>query len=65
MGYSMPRWTVTGRFLARRDDWQRFEKACEAGSAEQAREWILSEIGGCHRVRRSLIRIESVAPIAA
>jgi ribosomal protein L20A (L18A) len=56
----MARWAVHGSFLARRDDWQTFTKTCEAPSAVQAKEWVLSEIGGCHGVRRTLIRIASV-----
>lgn len=61
----MPHWVVKGEFLARRASWQPFAKACEAPSAEQAREWALSEIGGCHGVRRALIRIASVTEGAA
>ena len=59
----MPHWVVSGTFLARRWDWQRFAKTCEAPSAEQAREWALSEIGGCHGVNRTRIRIASVAEV--
>jgi ribosomal protein L20A (L18A) len=61
----MARWAVHGSFYARRDDWQSFTKHCEAPSADQAKEWVLSEIGGCHHVRRTLIRIESVTEAAA
>jgi ribosomal protein L20A (L18A) len=61
----MPRWSVTGTFLARRADWQTFTKTCEAPSAEQAREWALSEIGGCHHVKRGLIRLASVTEVPA
>jgi ribosomal protein L20A (L18A) len=61
----MPLFTVTGEFLARRADWQKFTKTHEADSPEQAREWALSEIGGCHGVRRALIRVHSVAPASA
>lgn len=61
----MPHWTVTGTFQARRATWQKFSKTCEADSPDQAREWALSEIGGCHGVRRALIRIESVHEAAA
>lgn len=60
----MARWAVSGSFLARRDDWQTFTKTCDAASADQAREWALSEIGGCHGVRRRLIRIASVTEVA-
>ena len=61
----MPHWSVRGTFLARRADWQSFTKECEASSAAQAREWALSEIGGCHHVKRNLIRIEAVDEVAA
>lgn len=61
----MPHWSVTGSFLARRDDWQRFTKTCDAPSAEKAREWALSEIGGCHGVPRARIRIETVTEAPA
>jgi ribosomal protein L20A (L18A) len=57
----MPNWTVEGTFYARRGFWQRFSKHCEAASGEIAREWALSEIGGCHGVKRHQIRIETVA----
>ncbi len=57
---SMPHYTVTGTFLARRGFWQPFAKSCEASHADQAREWALSEIGGCHHVKRSLIRLTKV-----
>lgn len=57
----MGQWNVTGSFQARRNYWQGFQKTCEAASAAAAREWALSQIGGCHRVRRTQIRIDSVA----
>jgi len=56
----MPVFTVEGSFYARRGYWQRFTKTHDAESAEVAREWALSEIGGCHHVKRSQIRIDSV-----
>ena len=56
----MVQWTVVGTFAARRATWQSFTKTCDAPNADQAREWALSEIGGCHGVKRSLIRIVSV-----
>ena len=59
----MPHFAVTGTFLARRDDWQPFVKTTEAVNPEQAREWALSEIGGCHHVPRTRIRIASVAEV--
>jgi ribosomal protein L20A (L18A) len=55
---------VIGTFYARRDDWQSFTKTTEAASPEQAREWAMSEIGGCHHVPRTRIRITSVAEVA-
>ncbi|MCI4327329.1 MAG: hypothetical protein L3K16_06820 [Thermoplasmata archaeon] len=61
----MANWQVSGTYLARRADWQTFTKVCEAASAEQAREWALSEIGGCHHVKRGLIRITSLAEVPA
>lgn len=54
---------VSGSFYARRGDWQPFRKQHEAESPEQARHWALSEIGGCHHVKRHLIRIDSVVPV--
>jgi ribosomal protein L20A (L18A) len=61
----VPHWSVTGTFLARRWDWQKFVKSCEAPSAEQAKEWALSEIGGCHGVNRTRIRITAVTEVRA
>ena len=59
----MATWAVSGVFLARRDDWQKFTKTCDAPSAELAKEWALSEIGGCHGVKRRLIRIAGVSEV--
>ena len=56
----MPIYQVTGRFYARRNDWQIFRKQHDARDAHEATEWALSEIGGCHHVARNLIRIDSV-----
>ncbi len=56
----MPRFQVVGAFLARRAYWQPFTKEHDAPSAAVAREWAYSEIGGCHGVKRQLIRIDSV-----
>ncbi len=61
----MPQFVVVGSFLARRGYWQPFSKLHEADSPATAREWALSEIGGCHHVKRQLIRIESVSPAPA
>jgi ribosomal protein L20A (L18A) len=61
----MAHWSVSGQFFARRADWQQFTKTCEAPSAAQAREWALSEIGGCHGVNRTRIRIDSVTEVPA
>jgi ribosomal protein L20A (L18A) len=58
---TVAQWTIIGSFHARRNFWQGFQKTCEAGSAVAAREWAYSQIGGCHRVKRGKIRIDSVA----
>ncbi len=60
---TMAHFKVEGSFYARRDYWQPFTKVHDAESAELAREWALSEIGGCHHVKRSQIRIASVAEV--
>ncbi len=52
---------MTGAFWARRNYWQSFSKTCEAADADRAREWTFSQIGGCHRVKRGRIRIDTVA----
>lgn len=59
----MARFAVSGSFLARRADWQKFTKSCQADSSAQAQEWALSEIGGCHGVPRRRIRIVSVTEV--
>ncbi|HXQ79266.1 MAG TPA: 50S ribosomal protein L18Ae [Thermoplasmata archaeon] len=59
----MPAFKVQGSFYARRGYWQAFTKTHDAQSAEVAREWALSEIGGCHHVKRSQIRINSVGEV--
>ena len=56
----MPRFRVEGTFLARRGYWQPFAKEHDAPTPEVAREWAYSEIGGCHGVKRPLVRIASV-----
>ena len=61
----MPVYTVTGSFYARRDFWQPFTKRHAADDEALALEWALSEIGGCHHVRRHDIRIESVTAEAS
>lgn len=61
----MPVYRVQGSFYARRNYWQPFTKQHDAESEAQAREWALSEIGGCHGVKRQHIRIESVAPLSS
>ena len=58
----LPSYRVVGAFLARRSYWQGFTKEHDAPSPEIAREWAYSEIGGCHGVKRHLVRIDSVAP---
>jgi ribosomal protein L20A (L18A) len=64
LGGAVAHFAVTGTFLARRDDWQSFTKTTEADSPDQAKEWALSEIGGCHHVPRTRIRITKVAEVA-
>jgi ribosomal protein L20A (L18A) len=61
-GEIVPRWTVEGAFYARRGYWQPFAKEHEAPTAEAAREWTVSEIGGCHHVKRHQVRIDRIAP---
>jgi ribosomal protein L20A (L18A) len=56
----MPMYTVAGSFYARRGYWQPFTKQHDAESEAQAREWAVSEIGGCHHVKRHQIRIDSI-----
>jgi len=60
----MTHFKVVGTFYARRNYWQPFTKVHDADSADLAREWALSEIGGCHHVKRSHIRIESVSEVS-
>ena len=59
----MPQFKVEGSFYARRGYWQPFTKVHDAENAELAREWALSEIGGCHHVKRHQIRIASVGEV--
>jgi len=61
----VPIWEVRGSFNARRGYWQAFTKRHEAENADTARHWALSEIGGCHHVKRQQIRIDSVTEIPA
>ena len=57
----MPTFRVQGSFYARRGYWQPFTKIHDADTKENALHWALSEIGGCHHVKRNLVRIEAVA----
>jgi ribosomal protein L20A (L18A) len=59
------RWEVSGAYLARRAFWQPFRQRCVADSAEGAREWALSRIGGCHGIPRRSIRVDSVEAMPA
>ncbi|MCI4372745.1 MAG: 50S ribosomal protein L18a [Thermoplasmata archaeon] len=61
----MPTFNVRGSFYARRDYWQPFTKVHDADSEATAIHWALSEIGGCHNVKRHLIRIDSVSEVVA
>ena len=62
---AIPLYTVHGSFYARRDYWQPFTMTHEADTKETAVHWALSEIGGCHGVKRHLIHIDSVVEEAA
>lgn len=57
---TIPLYVVHGSFYARRGFWQAFTKRHAAETQETAVHWALSEIGGCHGVKRHLIRIETV-----
>ena len=61
----MPHFKVQGSFYARRGYWQPFTKVHDAETPELARHWALSEIGGCHHVKRHQIRIESISEVTA
>lgn len=61
----MASWKVSGEYYARRNYWQQFAKVREAATAEAAKEWTLSVLGGCHNLPRRLIRIRSVEPASA
>lgn len=52
-------------FYVRRAVWQPFVKTADAATAEAAREWALSVLGGCHHVPRRLVRVSSVEPVPA
>lgn len=54
-------WKIRGSFYARRGYWQTFTRECEAPSTLEAREWVLSEIGSCHHVKRHEIRIDELS----
>jgi len=60
----VPTFSVRGSFYARRGYWQTFTKEHDAETQETALHWALSEIGGCHNVKRHLIRIDSVSEVA-
>jgi ribosomal protein L20A (L18A) len=59
----VPTFQVRGSFYARRDYWQTFTMDHEADTEATALHWALSEIGGCHNVKRHLIRIDSVSEV--
>jgi ribosomal protein L20A (L18A) len=59
----VPTYAVRGSFYARRDFWQKFTMEHDADTEATAVHWALSEIGGCHGVKRHLIRIDSVAEV--
>ena len=58
--WAIPLYKVRGSFYARRNFWQPFTMEHEADTKETAVHWALSEIGGCHGVKRHLIRIDAV-----
>jgi len=59
----VPTFSVRGTFYSRRGYWQKFTKEHDADTEATALHWALSEIGGCHNVKRHLIRIESVSEV--
>lgn len=59
----VPTFSVRGSFYARRGYWQTFTKQHDADTQDTAVHWALSEIGGCHNVKRHQIRIESVSEV--
>jgi|HubBroStandDraft_1064217.scaffolds.fasta_scaffold01073_13 ribosomal protein L20A (L18A) len=61
----MTTFTIRGAFYARRGYWQPFQKDHDATSDAEAREWVLSEIGSCHHVRRGQIRVDAITAAPA
>lgn len=55
----MSEFTVTGTFQAR-DGWQSFEKQIEAENEDVAEEYVFSEFGSRHGLKRTQIEIEGV-----
>lgn len=44
--------------------WKPYRKVVEAPNENQAREWVFTDIGSKHRLKRSYITIESVNVVA-
>lgn len=57
----MSEFIVSGRFASRDGD-APFETEIEAPNADVAREYVLSQIGSRHRLKRTQIEIEEVEP---
>lgn len=57
----MSEYTVRGRFQAR-GGWSSFEKRAEAPNENVARERVYAELGSEHRLKRTQIEVEEVAP---
>jgi len=57
----MDEFTVSGRFRARRNTWQPFEKHVQAPNANVASEWTYAEFGSRHGLKRVQIEINEIA----
>lgn len=57
----MDDFTVSGRFRARRNTWQPFEKQVRAPNENVATEWTYAEFGSRHGLKRTGIEIDEVA----
>jgi large subunit ribosomal protein LX len=56
----MSEFTVSGRFQARQDTWQPFEKRMDAPNENVATEHVYTEFGSRHGLRRGQITIGEV-----
>ncbi len=57
----MDDFTVSGRFRARRNTWQPFEKRVQAPNENVATEWTYTEFGSRHGLKRVQVEISEVA----